>query len=93
MGMGHCTLLDWSIDQGTSMYVKAYLDLSLKSLVCFGCCFRPVHLGAWPGGSWLPWRAAPLCCVVVRVWFLETSAGMVLSFVSPFHLHNGLRPN
>ena len=31
------------------MYVKAYLDLSLKSLVCFGCCFRPVHLEAWPG--------------------------------------------
>ena len=75
------------------MYVKAYLDLSLKSLVCFGCCFRPVHLGAWPGGSWLPWRAAPLCCVVVLVWFIETSAGMVLSIVSPFHLHNGLRPN
>ena len=40
------------------------LDLSVKSLVCFGCGFRPVHLGAWPGGSWLPWRAAPfwLCC-------------------------------
>ena len=19
-----------------------------------------MHLGAWPGGSWLPWRAAPL---------------------------------
>ena len=23
----------------------------------------PVHLGAWPGGSWLPWRAAPLFVV------------------------------
>ena len=79
--------------QGTSLYVKAYQDLSLKSLVCCGWFFRPVHLGAWPGGSWLPWRAAPLCCVVVLVWFIETSAGMVLSFVSPFQLHNGLRPN
>ena len=53
------------------MYVKAYLDLSVKSLVCFGCCFRPVHLGAWPGCSWLPWRAAPLCRVVVPVWFVR----------------------
>ena len=54
------------------MYVKAYQDLSLKSLVCVGCfLFRPVHLGAWPGGSWLPWRAAPLCCVVVLVWFIR----------------------
>ena len=46
------------------MYVKAYLDLSVKSLVRCGCDSRPVHLGAWPGGSWLPWRAAPfmLCC-------------------------------
>ena len=46
-----------------------------------------------PGGSWVPWRAAPLGCVFVLVWFIETSAGIVLSFVSPFHLHNGLRPN
>ena len=53
------------------MYVKAYLDLSVKSPVCFGCCFWPVHLGAWPGGSWLPWRAAPLCRVVVLVWFIR----------------------
>ena len=72
---------------------KAYQDLSLKSLVCCGWFFRPVHLGAWPGGSWLPWRAAPLGCVFVLVWFIETSAGIVLSFVSPFHLHNRLRPN
>ena len=53
------------------MYVKAYQDLSVKSLVCGGWFFRPVHLGAWPGGSWLPWRAAPLCCVVVLVWFVR----------------------
>ena len=47
------------------MYVKAYLDLSVKSLVCCGCDSRPVHLEAWPEGSWLPWRAAPFllfCC-------------------------------
>ena len=43
-----------------SMYVKAYLDLSLRSLVVFLCVASwPVRLGAWPGGSWLPWRAVP----------------------------------
>ena len=52
------------------MYVKAYLDLSVKSLVCCGCDSRPVHLGAWPGGSWLPWLR-PFCCFVVLVWFLR----------------------
>ena len=41
------------------MYVKAYLDLSLKSFVVFFVASWPVHLGAWPGGSWLPWRAVP----------------------------------
>ena len=27
----------------------------------------PVHLGAWPGGSWVPWWAPPwrFCCLVV----------------------------
>ena len=61
------------------MYVKAYLDLSVKSPVCFGCCFRPVHLEAWPGGSW---RAAPLCRVVVLVWFIKDFRwnGSVLRF-------------
>ena len=40
----------------------------MKSLVCCGCFpLWPVHLGAWPGGSWLPWRAAPLGCFAV--WF------------------------
>ena len=49
-------------------YVKAYQDLFVKSLVCCGCFpLWPVHLGAWPGGSWLPWRAAPLGCFAV--WF------------------------
>ena len=43
-----------------SVYVKAYLDLSLRSLVVFLCVASwPVHLRAWPGGSWLPWRAVP----------------------------------
>ena len=37
------------------MYVKAYLDLSLKSLVfSLVVVSGPVHLEAWPGGSWLP---------------------------------------
>ena len=58
--MGHCTfILDSSSVHGVSMYVKAYLDLSLKSLVVFCVASWPVHLGAWPGGSWLPWRAVP----------------------------------
>ena len=56
------------------MNVKAYLDLSVKSLVFFWLFASwPVHLGAWPGGSWLPWRAAPVlwfCCFVL-VWFLR----------------------
>ena len=43
------------------MYVKAYLDLSLKSVVFFwSFASWPVHLGAWPGSSWLPWRAVPV---------------------------------
>ena len=54
------------------MYVKAYLDLSVKYLLCFGCLFfGSVHLGAWPEGSWLPWRTALLFCVVVLVWFVR----------------------
>ena len=56
------------------MYVKAYLDLSVKSLVFFWLFASwPVHLGAWPGGSWLPWRAAPVLwfCGYVLVWFLR----------------------
>ena len=70
--MGHCLfILDWSSFHGISMYVKAYLDLSLKSLVV--CCVAswPVRLGAWPGGSWLPWRAVPcllfVCCFFKRL--------------------------
>ena len=47
------------------MYVKAYLDLSLRSLVFSWCVASwPVHLGAWPGGSWLPWRAVPVLLLV-----------------------------
>ena len=77
------------------MYVKTYLDLSLKSLVFFLLVVSlPVHLGAWPGGSWLPWRAVPvlLFCCLLLFDVEETSVEMVLSFVSLSHLHNGLRP-
>ena len=74
----------------TSMYVKAYLDLCSKSLLCCVVASWHVHLGAWPEGSWLPWRAVPFLFLLV---FGETSVGMVLSYVSPFHLHNGHRPN
>ena len=33
-----------------------------------------MHLGAWPGGSWLPWRAALLGCVFVLVSCCTASA-------------------
>ena len=46
----------------TSMYVKAYLDLCSKSLGVVLFASWPVYLGAWPGGSWLPWRAVPWLC-------------------------------
>ena len=75
-----------------SMYVKAYLELSSKSLSVFGVASWPVHLGAWLGGSRLPWRAVP-CLLFAFLLFCETSVGMVLFFVSRFHLHNGRRPN
>ena len=54
------------------MYVKAYLDLSLKSLV-FSLVVDswPVHLGAWPGGSWLPWRAVPFFVAVLFVFVVQ----------------------
>ena len=73
------------------MYVKAYLDLSLRSLV-FSLCVAswPVRLGAWPGGSLLPWRAVP---VLLFVCFSRDFCRMVLSVVSRSYLHNGLRPN
>ena len=55
----------------------------------------PVQLGAWPGGSWLPRWAAPL--VVVCCWSVDVEVTSIddgpLYVVSPFHLHNGLRPN
>ena len=72
------------------MYVKAYLDLCSKSLGVVLFASWPVYLGAWPGGSWLPWRAVP--CLLFAC-FGETSVGRVLSYVSLFHLHNGHRPN
>ena len=59
--MDPCTFLEYtvlyclehlSIFQDNSMYVKAHLDLSLKSLVfSLVVASGPVHLGAWPGGS------------------------------------------
>ena len=56
------------------MYVQTHLDLSHGEVS--GCwLFFPwlVQLGAWPGGSWLPWRAAPwlLLLVVCLVVFMR----------------------
>ena len=42
-----------------SMYVKAHLDLSVKSLVGCGFDSRPVHLGAWPGADAVAKRYRP----------------------------------
>ena len=61
------------------MYVKAYLDLSSKSLVV--CCVAswPVYLGAWLGGSWLPWRAVP-CLLFACLWRDFCRNGPVVCF-------------
>ena len=40
-----------------------------------------------------PFDPSYFAVVLLFLFGSETSAGMVLSFVSPFHLHNGLRPN
>ena len=54
------------LSQDISMYVKAYLDLSVKSFVFFLLfSFWLVHLEAWPEGSWLPWRACALFVVLL----------------------------
>ena len=54
------------------MYVKAYLDLSLRSLVfSLFVASWPVRLEAWPGGSWLPWRAVPFLLFVCFGLFLK----------------------
>ena len=61
------------------MYVKAYLGLSLRSLVVFlGVASWPVHLRAWPGGSWLPWRAVP--CLLFAILRDLSSNGPAFSF-------------
>ena len=61
------------------MYVKAYLDLSLRSLVVFLCVASwPVRLRAWPGGSWLPWRAVP--CLLFACFRDLGSNGPALRF-------------
>ena len=54
------TTIDKCVNWGTSMHVQTYLDFSLREASC-GLLVFPwlVQLGAWPGGSWLPWRAAP----------------------------------
>ena len=45
------------------MYVKAYLDLSVKSLVCFGCFFSARAPGSLAGGFLVAVAGcAPLLC-------------------------------
>ena len=44
----------------TSMYVQTNLDGSLLEALLAVVFLLPMQLGAWPGGSWLPWWAAPL---------------------------------
>ena len=38
-----------------------------KSLGCGVGSVGPMQLGAWPGGCWLPWWAAPYFVLVVGV--------------------------
>ena len=61
------------------MYVKAYLDLCSKSLGVVLFASWPVYLGAWPGGSWLPWRAVP-CLLFACFWWDFCRKGPVLRF-------------
>ena len=39
-----------------------WLAHSIRITLCFFCgfLFRPVSLGSWPGGAWVPWRAETL---------------------------------
>ena len=53
-----------------SMYVQTYLDLSHREVSCCLLFFAwLVQLGAWLGGSWLPWRAAPWLLLLVVCLF------------------------
>ena len=75
------------------MYVKAYLDLSAKSRVLW-LLFSVCAPGSLAGGFLVAVAGCALFVVLLFLFgSLETSAGMVLSFVSRFHVHNGLRSN
>ena len=54
------------------------------------CCFLARAPGSLAGGFLVAVAGRARFVLLVLV---ETSVGMVLFFVSPFHLHNGLRPN
>ena len=57
-----CERLSASMAQSLHLSV---ICIRLAPWTFFGpCTWEPGR-----GGSWLPWRAAPLCCVVVLVWF------------------------
>ena len=48
------------------MYVQTYRGGSLLEVSLLAVVFLlPVQLGAWLGGSWLPWWAAPWSFVVL----------------------------
>ena len=54
------------------MYVKAYLDVSVKSPVCFGCCFVSARAPGSLAGGFLVAVAgcAPLSCCC-SCWFIR----------------------
>ena len=71
------------------MYVKAHLDLSLRSLFSF-CCF----LARAPRSLARGFLVAVAGRALFVGWvFVETSVVLVLSEVSRSHLHNGSCPN
>ena len=44
-----------------------------------------MQLGAWPGGSWLPWWAAPIC--VGCFWSVDVEVtSLILVLHASFHL-------
>ena len=75
------------------MYVKAYLDLSLRSLV-FSLLLLPGPC-TWKPGREVPGCRGglfPFCCRFVFVCFLTDLCRNGPIRCSRSHLHNGLRP-
>ena len=73
----------------------AYLTMTPIESPVFSLLLRPVSLGSWPGGAWVPWWAAPVLFVVVSCLLDGDSVFDKFSQASfhRSHLQNGFRPN